>query len=180
MKLGAVGKLLGAALICLQIQAITIKPGDAINSGNQNDSDAIYAIVGPLVDPATLQYKAEVPQSGPVSEEGPLAGSYATTFLNTATDPSGATVKYITGPTVQPLAYLLVKGGNADPSWYLCALTGWDGKETLDLSAFWPKKGAISHIAIYGGGTSVPDGGASALLMLIGLGSLAAFARRSA
>ena len=180
MKLGVIGKLVGAALICLHVQALSIKPGDAIKSGTQESASDIYAIVGPLIDPATLQYKAEVPQSGPVTEEGPLAASYQTTFKDEANDPSGATVKYISGPTVLPLAYLLVKGGNADPSWYLFALNGWDGKETLELSKFWPNKGAISHLAIYGGGTSVPDGGASALLMLLGLGSLAAFARRSA
>ncbi|HEX7859854.1 MAG TPA: hypothetical protein VF773_06000 [Verrucomicrobiae bacterium] len=181
MKLGAVGKLLGAALICLQTQAISIKPGDAIRSGPENSASEIYAIVNPFVAPSTLVYKAEVPKTGLVAlEEGSLAASYQTTFTDKPNDPSAATVKYISGPTVLPLAYLLVKGGNEDPSWYLFSLSTWNGKETLDLTGFWPGKGAISHISIYGGAVGVPDVGASALLMLLGLGSLAVFGRRSA
>jgi hypothetical protein len=46
------------------------------------------------------------------------------------------------------------------------------------LTGFWPAQGAISHVSIYTNGNArVPDGGATLLLLGIGLSGLAA-ARR--
>lgn len=125
----------------------------------------------------TEQYKQNVGGS----EEKPLAGSYSTTFLNSALDPSGATIEY-TGGNIVTNAYLFVKDGNQTPAWYLFNLTStglnWNGTETLNLSGFWPNQGAISHVSLFGGSSfPVPE---PATLSLLGLGlfGLAAVQRR--
>jgi len=149
-----------------QASAILITPATtAVLTGNETSQAAITAIVLPYIDPSTFLYKQD--QGGP--EEGDLAGSYTTTFSNTATDPEDALIEYDGGTIVGPTAYLLVKDGNSRPAWYLFNLTtlGWDGMEDLVLEGFWPGKGAISHVSLYGGtGTTVPDGGS--MLVLLG------------
>jgi hypothetical protein len=126
----------------------------------------------------TEQYKQNVGGG----EEGPLAGSYSTVFLNTPGEPPGATITYTGGNIVSAPAYLFVKDGNQDPSWYLFNLTAlsWNGTDTLNLSGFWPAQGAISHVSLFGGSsTSVPE---PATLSLLGMGLLgfAAVQRRRA
>jgi len=130
-------------------------------------------------------------------ESGSLAGSYTTTFANTATDPQEATIVYNGGSfidcTAPETCYLLVKDGNATPAAYVFNLTGiWDGKETLNLSGFWPTNGAISHVSLYGGvtpssssstssstGTTVGEPGTTALALLgVGMIGLALRSRR--
>ena len=34
--------------------------------------------------------------------------------------------------------------------YYLFDIGGWDGVQNIELTNFWPDKGAISHVAIYG------------------------------
>src|SRR5688572_373336 len=118
LALGAVFSFLAACVMTTQVQAVTISitPASAIASGPENNIDDILPIIAPLVAPSTFQYKAEVDGG---LEEGALIGSYKTTFKDTPLDPSGATIVYTGGAHVSPLAYLLVKGGNEDPSWYL-------------------------------------------------------------
>ena len=109
-----------------------------------------------------------------------MAGSYATTFANTASDPADATITYTGGNIVGATAWLLVKDGNNNPAWYLFNLTtlGWNGTDVLQLTGFWPGSGAISHVALYGTpGTSVPDAGTTMALLGLGIGALG-FARR--
>jgi hypothetical protein len=107
-----------------------------------------------------LLYKDDTPSTS-------LFSSYSTT-LNS--DNSGGTIEWIGGPFAGGQVYLLVKDGAHSPGWYLFDLTalGWDGKETLALSGFWPGQGAISHLAIYGT-TSVPE---PTTLLLLGAGLL--------
>jgi hypothetical protein len=111
------------------------------------------------------------------SDEGPLAGSYETTFSNTATDPSDALIHYVGGDYVDAVTWLLVKDGNNSPAWYLFNLTdlGWNGMEDLVLTGFWPQNGAISHVTLYGTATSVPE---PATLSLLGAGLIGVFLGR--
>jgi hypothetical protein len=146
--------------------------------GDQNSTPAILTAISPIIGSATELYKSNV--GGP--EEGPLAGSYDTTFTDTPSDPSGASILYVGGPIVSPTAFLLVKDGNQSPAWYLFNLTalGWNGTDTLDLSGFWPNQGAISHVSLFGTRTSVPDEGATLGLLGIGLVGIALLRRRLA
>jgi hypothetical protein len=82
-------------------------------------------------------------------ESGDLAGSYTTTFSNTADDPSDFLIEYDGGPIASQPAYLLVKDGSQVPAWYLFNLANWDGVEDIIGFNFWPAQGAISHVAIY-------------------------------
>lgn len=114
-------------------------------------------------------YKANA--GSPVTEAGPFAGSYSTTFFNTTADPSNATIVYDGGAFIQPggPVQILVKDGNQSIAWYLFQVE-WDGQENIELSDFWPRQGAISFAAIYG--NSVPDGGVTLMLLggaLVGL-----------
>jgi hypothetical protein len=94
----------------------------------------------------------------------------------TASDPQNALIDYISGPSISGFdeVYLYVKDGNQDPAFYIFDISTWNGTADLDLQGFWPGNGAISHVAIYAGGTtSVPDGGATLVLLgtaLAGLG----------
>jgi hypothetical protein len=128
------------------------------------DSSQIGAIVGNTV---TCLYKKEA-ETG--TETATFASSYETSFIPTSAEASAATITYVGGTAISsPTSYLYVKDGNSNPAFYIFNLTalGWTGIETLSLSGFWdPGTGAISNLAIYGGGpTNVPDGGTTAVLL---------------
>jgi hypothetical protein len=174
------GSFLLSLITPLSAVVINIAPSDAILSGNQTGQTQIDAFIASTLNGATEAYKKDV--DGGV--ETPLVNSYNTTF-NPASEPSGATITYEGGPIVNPSAYLLVKDGNATPAWYLFNLTGlgWTGIETLELTGFWENtQGAISHVALYGGGGTgirgVPDGGSTIALLGGALMLLGALARR--
>ena len=148
--------------------------------GNETSQAAIDVIVFGITGYSSELYKSDVNNVGPPTESGPLAGSYDTTFANTPNDPSDATIVYTGGDIVGPVAYLLVKGGNQIPAWYLFNLTvfGWDGMETLNLTGFWPYQGAISHVSLYGDKVPVPEP-ATMLLLGFGLIGLAVVGKRN-
>ncbi len=167
-----------------QAYALDIVPNDALLNGTsftpyvENSQSAIAAALDARFEPDLVElYKEDF---SPNIESGFLAGSYNTTFNNTATDPSGATIEY-TGGAIITNAYLLVKDGNTNPWWYLFDLTesglNWDGMETLSLSGFWPNTGAISHVTLYGGAAPVPEPG-TIVLMGLGLVGLAGIGRK--
>jgi hypothetical protein len=152
-----------AALITPEMGVLNITRWE----GDDNSQAAINAIIGPILalSGSVELYKQDRTTS---TESGALAGSYSSVLGNNA-----GTITYDGGVFVGPVAFLLVKDGNASPNWHLfnlTALLGWDGQETLELSGFFLDKdpvrpgnqggGAISHVTLYGseaGGGS--DGG---------------------
>ena len=123
-------------------------------------------------------YKQDV---SAVSDTGPYAGSYGTTFANTPTDPMDATIAWVMNtPFIGgPPIYLLVKNGNEVPRWYIFDLSAlWDGKETINMTGFWPNQGSISHVALYGDSTGIALSEPITLLLLgFGLVGLAGVRR---
>jgi VPDSG-CTERM motif len=172
--------LLGAVLamaLNFDANALSITPAtQSIMTFSSSSQSVITSQINAFFDPdPTLAYKMNV--GGP--EEGPFAASYSTSFFNTPSDPADATISYISGQMITAEdIYLLVKDGNQSPTGYLFDISAWNGAENLVLTGFWPAQGAISHVSIYTNGNArVPDGGATLMLLGIGLSGLAA-ARR--
>ena len=162
----------------LDADALSITPAtQRIMEFSASSQSVITSQINAFFDPdPTLAYKMNV--GGP--EEGPFAASYSTSFFNTPSDPADATISYISGPKITAEdIYLLVKDGNHSPTGYLFDISAWNGEENLVLTGFWPAQGAISHVSIYtnGNASSVPDGGATLILLGMGISGLAA-ARR--
>jgi hypothetical protein len=158
-----------------QAHALAITPATLPQyTGTQTSQNEIDTAIALYLGNSIELYKQNVGGS----EEGALAGSYVTTFSNTPSDPSGALIHYVGGAYVGPTAFLLVKDGNHSPAWYLFNLTvaGWNGTEDLVLSEFWPARGAISHVTLYGA-QAVPEP-ATMLLLGVGLIGLAGYGRK--
>ena len=169
--------LVAAFLTSVTSYALTITPsttpqwtGTDNSNLNEADLEAFLLTQGVTVD-LTLAYKKDV---GASNDSGPFASSYNTTFSNTTTDPEDALVDYISGPAITGVdVFLYVKDGDANPAFYLFKITNWNGTDDLVLDGFWPGQGAISNLAIYTGGpTQVPDGGATVLMLGLGLSGI--------
>lgn len=169
--------------------AVLISPATSIagtaGMGPSNcEAACVYETFGLTNDGSlVLLYKADVgdEEDPATTESGTYAGSYKTTFSDSALDPSAALIEYVSGSVIEcPSCYLAIKDGNQTPAYYFFNLADWDGLEDLSFSGFWPARGAISHISIWGKSTptDVPE---PATLALLGLGLLgvAAMRRRS-
>jgi hypothetical protein len=174
-------KLLVALVLTLtglEVQALAITPSDCDDFGGTIACDTGYNTSASRINTyiettygVTSLYKSDV-GSG---DSKAFAGSYNTTFSGTATDPMNALIEYVGGQSITcPACYLLVKGGKHTPAWFLYDIGSWNGTDSVSLTDFWPQKGAISHVAIYGdsGKNTVPAPGPLVLLTigLVGLG----------
>lgn len=170
-----------AFFVAAQAQALLLTPAGTTctsdvnrNFGETEVEAWVLSCFGRGVDLGLL-YKADVNEDGPPFESGPFAASYRTVFFNTDSDPSDATIAYVSGLAITcPECFLVVKDGNQSPAQYLFDLGRWNGTEALDLRDFWPQQGAISNVAIWGGAVVRPAPGPSpapepATIALLGL-----------
>lgn len=178
---------------------ITVTPADCDEpseigttcwTADQNNAEKAADLadwIGGTADDYTLLYKADVGDDGSPAtmEEGPFAGSYESTFMNSPLDPEDAWVEYQAGTesivcTATNPCYAVVKDGNQDPNIYVFLLDNWGPGDDLHYEDFWPNQGAISHVTIWGGPqtTMVPEPGTLALLGL-GLFGMGLMRRRS-
>jgi hypothetical protein len=123
-----------------------LQPGVAIASGPENDTTTILSTISGLIGTDTETYKDDQGDG----EEGSAMQWYSTTYNQ---DLSGAEIVWdgAPDPYITEPSYLLVKGGNQEPAWYLFDISSWDGMATISLSGFWPGQGSISHISIFNG-----------------------------
>lgn len=162
---------------------------DPVAGPSNCEPGCVYQAFGLVNDGSlSLLYKADFNENegGPPlapTYSGSFAGSYTTAFSPGDEDPTDALIEYILGsPAIGcPSCYLAIKDGNIEPRYYFFDLSAWNGTETLDINSFWPGRGAISHVAIWGvaSSTSVPEPGTIGLLGL-GLLGFAAARRRKA
>ena len=144
-------------------------------TGTQTAQPQIDTAIAGALGISTEVYKQNVDD---LFDTGSAAAWYSTAFFNSPGDPEDATITWGGGAYLSNATHLLVKDGNNNPAWYLFNITGWDGKESILLEDFWIGNGAISHVALYAGGTTtrVPEPGTMGLL---GAGLLAfGFLRR--
>jgi hypothetical protein len=146
-----------------------------ILTGTQTSQAQINVAIAATLGGSTLLYKENV---GDGFDSGPFASSYSTVYAPSA-DPSDGTISYGSGPKITGATHLLVKDGNHEPAWYLFDISGWDGMMDIVAFDFWPSRGAISHMTLYGGNGVIPEAGSLVVwTLLMGGASLVTGRRR--
>jgi hypothetical protein len=158
----------GLLSVCaFQAEALLITPANSIAGYGYGPSNCEPGCVEEVfkAEDLVLLYKADAPKTlaDLVVNSGVFANYYETQFSSSPTDPSGATISGYGGINCGTCD-LAIKDGKASPGYYIFDLSAWDGIETITLADFWPEKGAISHVSIWGDKTSVPEPGTLSLL----------------
>lgn len=167
--------LLGLTLSIIGSQAQALLLTGLSETDCNNDATCYYGPSGPPASqPSISEIEALVGVTGLFeiykqdvggAESGSFAGSYDTTFSNSATDPEDGLIDYIGGDSIIcPECFLLVKDGASDPNWYIFDISSWNGTDDIVLQDFWVGQGAISNVAIFGNSANVPEPGILALL----------------
>jgi len=172
MSLMVIGIMSSASAATITITPDTLPKWTTLVNSTLTPAEVADLVGYSNIPPLSLLYKQNAGVGG--TEEGQYASSYETTFIP-LWDPESATIIYVGGDsiTVDPL-YLLVKDGNHEPAQYIFDLNdlkgvAWNGTDTLSLEGFWPDRGSISNISIYGPSTSVPE---PSTMLLLGSGLL--------
>ena len=189
----AIKILLGLTLAVIgsQVQALTVS-GDL--TACSTDPACYSVTTDPPNQPTVSEIEALVEVTGLVelykidfdtlTEEKSFANSYTTTF--NVIDPedgvsnAGGEIVYDMGnPSIScPDCFLLVKDGNATPTYFVFDLGLWNGTtDTIFMEDFWLGGGGISNVVIYGNISNVPEPGMVGLLS-IGLLGMVATRRR--
>jgi hypothetical protein len=182
MGLTFLGALLSAVVLLgvgSTAHALSVSPANfdwttTINSNlNSTQIGTITGFTG-----LSLLYKSEFGGG----EDGSLQSSYNTTFSSPGgmdDGPSAFTVSYVSGSFAScPTCIFVVKDGNHNPAQYLFNLGNWNGQEQINGSGFWLNGGgAISNVAVWGTGSSVPVPGTS-LLFGVGMALFAGWHRK--
>lgn len=149
-----------AGPIVLTPAGTTCTSNDNSNMNSSSVLAQVQSCFGASSTALTMYYKANVGGQ----DEGTFANAYSTAFTNSKKDPADALISYLSGTAITcPSCYLVVKGGNSPGtvSQYFFNLGTWNGVDALNLLGFWPKKNAISNIAIWGAPlpTAIPEPG---------------------
>lgn len=170
----------GIAALSLPAQALSITPESTpvftTNDASTLTADEVAALAGFSSGTLALVYKSDVDGG---AEEGTAAEYYRTVYDLTPSEPSKATLTWDgASPFIAcPTCYLVVKDGKQTPAQYLFDIGNWNGKDSIEMTGFWPDNGAISTVSIFnlaaadGGGTvaMIPEAETYAM-MLAGLG----------
>jgi len=169
--------LVGSLAYNARALLITAGTTPALATGNETSQAVIEGIIQGSYGPLNLLYI----QNTPGSEGGPFAGSYTTTLGDPLLTDEDFTITYAGGPWINSNpVYLLVKDGKQEPAWYFYNISGWNGTDVIQGENFWPGKGGISHVSIYGNQTAVPNGGMTAAMLGLGLLGVGFLGRRKA
>ena len=176
--LAGLAVMLGAALHA-EATPISLSPGPGacgssaclMAFGNENSTSKILPVIESLLTGLGYTSLSERSKNEAGPESGPAKAWYATSYNSAALADNDATITW-NGPSfiASATTFALIKDGKSKPAWYLFNISGWNGKDTIEFSGFWPaKSGAISHISLYTAQAppTVPDGGSVIVLLAL-------------
>jgi hypothetical protein len=173
-----------AAVMVLQASALTITDVNYLGStdpgspASESDEAAyINYLTGMTLGDTDLDVAAaDVPVDGPKTYDFRRSNnSFATLPTVTVDDADKSGDDPAPGPIdITGISYILAKYGGVAHVWYVGNLTG-----SQTLPADLGKGAGLSHYTTFGERVGVPDGGATAVLLGVGMLGLAALRRKS-
>jgi len=149
---------LGLAFAAHAVPSVTYNGGTSATpcvpgTTNDNSQGGLEALIAGCSSATEVEvYKQNV---GDASDSGSAAAWYSTTFANTPTDTSDATISWIGSGSflncVTVSCFLGIKDGKQTPAAYAYNITGWNGTSPILMTGFWADNGAISNVSIWTG-----------------------------